>query len=84
MHLPMKTAALYFTLVASVAFAQRAPTDTELARIGQALSAAGFTTWGTTVLDEDAWEVEEARKGAQSCDVSIDARTYAVLEEDCE
>jgi hypothetical protein len=71
-------------LIMQPAWAQRGPTEPELMQIEQAMRAAGYTSWGAVTLSEDAWEVEDARKPPLSCDVSLNANTYGIVDEECE
>lgn len=45
----------------SPGFADRDPTPEERSAIEQALRAAGFTAWEEIELDDDMWEVDDAR-----------------------
>lgn len=67
------------------AAADRPPNPEERARIEQALRAAGYVSWDDIELDDNLWEVDDARRAGSSpeCDVDIRPGTYEIVREDC-
>jgi hypothetical protein len=81
----LATAIAAAALVASPAFADRGPTQTEAAKIAAALTAAGFKSWNKVELDPDGpkWKVDDARKlNGKTYDVQLTADTYEILKKD--
>ena len=78
------TLALASSLMLAAPAGAQEPTNAELIRIEAALRDAGFITWGEIELDDDVWLVEEARRvDGGICDVSVDAETFTISDEDC-
>ena len=67
-----------------LAMAGQHPDAAQRAALEQALTSAGYVTWGEVELDDCYWEVEDARKepGAkQKYDLRLDPQTMQVVRE---
>ncbi len=81
---PIKIAA---ALVVATAFATgsamadgRAPTSEEATAVGQALSKAGFSTWGKVEFDDGKWEIDNAvGADGKKYDVDLSANDLTVI-----
>ncbi len=70
--------------LASLAMAGQHPDAAQRAALEQALTSAGYATWGEVELDDGYWEVGDARKqpGArQKYDLKIDPQTMQIVRE---
>jgi len=83
-RLPIVTlAAVCMATARSPALADREPTPEERARIEQVLRAEGFTAWDDIELDDDVWEVDDARDAdGREYDLKLDPTTFRITGRD--
>ncbi|MCB5174667.1 PepSY domain-containing protein [Microvirga lenta] len=61
------------------ALADREPTAEERVRIEEAMRAAGYTAWEEIELDDDVWEVDDARAAdGTQYDLTLDPETIRI------
>lgn len=69
--------------LATSAFADRAPTPEERARIETVLRGLGFTSWEEIELDDGVWEVDDAiGADGQEYDLKLHPESLAVIEQE--
>jgi hypothetical protein len=74
-------AAAIVMLSMAPAHADRAPTADELPQIENALRSLGFTAWDDIELDDDAWEIDDARGAdGKEFDLRLRPDTFEVIE----
>ena len=77
--------ALIATFASAPALADdRPPTAEERTRIEAALTADGYTSWGSIELDDDrVWEVDDARDAeGKEWDLDLDMQSLAIVKRD--
>lgn len=70
--------------LASLAHADRHPDAAERAALDEALTRAGFVSWGEIELEKGYWDVDDARKqagSAQKYDLKLDPDTLTIVQE---
>lgn len=66
---------------AAPAFADRAPTPREMARIADSLNRAGYVAWRDVELDDGRWAIEgAAAPDGVTFDLRLDPVTYRIIE----
>ncbi len=71
------TAALAFP---GAAFADRAPTPEERAKIEAVLKKEGYTRWDSIELDDGYWEVDDAvGPDGRERDLRLDPKTFQII-----
>ncbi len=70
-------------LIGAPAFADREPTPAERERIEEVLRAEGYVSWEEIELDDEVWEIDDARSAdGREYDLKLDPATLAILEVD--
>ena len=68
---------------ASSSLADREPTADERAKIEQLLRSEGFTSWEEIELDDDGWEVDDAKgSDGREYELKLDRDTLRIIERD--
>jgi uncharacterized membrane protein YkoI len=68
---------------ASPGLADRAPTADERAKIEQMLRSEGFTSWDEIELDDDGWEVDDAKgSDGREYELKLDRNTLRIIKRD--
>jgi uncharacterized membrane protein YkoI len=70
---------------ASPSLADRAPTADERAKIEQMLRSEGFTSWDEIELDDDGWEVDDAKgSDGREYELKLDRDTLRIIKRDAD
>jgi hypothetical protein len=70
---------------ASPSLADRAPTADERAKIEQMLRSEGFTSWDEIELDDDGWEVDDAKgSNGREYELKLDRDTLRIIKRDAD
>jgi hypothetical protein len=70
---------------ASPSLADRAPTAHERAKIEQMLRSEGFTSWDEIELDDDGWEVDDAKgSNGREYELKLDRDTLRIIKRDAD
>jgi uncharacterized membrane protein YkoI len=70
---------------ASPSLADRAPTADERAKIEQMLRSEGFTSWDEIELDDDGWEVDDAKgSDGREYELKLDRDTLRIIKREAD
>ncbi len=70
---------------ASPSLADRAPTADERAKIEQMLRSEGFTSWDEIELDDDGWEVDDAKgSNGREYELKLDRDTLRIIKREAD